>query len=73
MFEVTDNESGLDRLMSVRSVIIALDCGDRTLRRWIGAGKFPPPDVRIGRNLRWKATTVKAWIDEQSATVAAVT
>ena len=51
-----------DRLLSIRSVRALIDVSDRGLRRWIAAGKFPPPDVRIGRNLRWRQSTIDAVI-----------
>ena len=55
-------ESGEERLLSVRTVKSLLDCSDRTLRRWISAGKFPRPDVRIGRSLRWRSSTITGFI-----------
>lgn len=54
---------GLDRLLSVRSICEALDVSDRGLRRWIGAGIFPKPDLRIGRNLRWRESTIREFIN----------
>ena len=51
-----------DRLLSAKSVRELLDVSDRGLRRWVAAGKFPPADLRIGRNLRWRKSTVDAVI-----------
>ncbi len=51
-----------DRLLSIGSVRKLIDVSDRGLRRWIVAGKFPGPDVRIGRSLRWRQSTVDAVI-----------
>lgn len=34
---------------------------DRAFRRALSAGRFPREDLRIGRNLRWKESTVRAW------------
>lgn len=53
-----------DRLLSAKSVRGLLDCGDRTLRRWIGSGRFPKADIRIGRNLRWRESTVRQFIED---------
>jgi predicted DNA-binding transcriptional regulator AlpA len=40
----------------------------RTLWRWIAAGTFPKPDLRIGHKVRlWRLETVRAWIDRQTA------
>ena len=40
---------------------------ERTLSRWIGAGRFPPPDLRIGKSLRWRRSTILAWVAEKMA------
>ena len=29
----------------------------------VKAGKFPPPDARIGGAVFWRLSTVKSWID----------
>ena len=53
---------GLDRLLSARSVCRLIDTTDRTLRRWIAGGVFPPADLKIGTSLRWRVSTVQAFI-----------
>lgn len=68
-----DVNGSVDRLLSVSSVCAALDVSDRGLRRWIAGGKFPAADVRIGgRTLRWRSSSIRRFIDEQSAKAAAV-
>ncbi len=62
----TDNGNaapGLDRLLSVRKVCEVLSTTDRSLRRWVILGIVPPPDVRLGRNLRWRESTIRKLID----------
>jgi len=64
----TDNANaapgdGLDRLLSVRKVCEILSTTDRSLRRWVHLGLIPKPDVRIGRNLRWRASTIAAIVN----------
>lgn len=54
-----------ERLVGTRAVCRTLDCSDRCLRRWVAAGIFPPPDLKIGRNLRWRVSTVKKFIDRE--------
>ncbi len=45
-----------------------LPIGERTLCRWVSAGQFPRPDMRIsGKALFWKRSTVQAWIDAGGA------
>jgi len=57
------SNGALERLLSVRQVCSTLSVSDRSLRRWVHLGLVPPPDVRIGRNLRWKESTIRAVVD----------
>ncbi len=57
-----DAPDARNSLLRARTVCQLLDCSDRTLRRWVAAGKFPPPDRKIGRTLRWRASTVNDFI-----------
>jgi predicted DNA-binding transcriptional regulator AlpA len=50
-------------LWGKREAWTALNISDRTLDRLIGSGRFPRPDVRIGRMPRWKPATIRAWIE----------
>lgn len=52
--------NGIDRLLPVSRVCEILAVSDRSLRRWVHLGLVPPPDVRIGRNLRWRESTIRA-------------
>lgn len=53
-------------LLTLQQVADLLAVGKRTLERWIAAGNFPRPDFRSGqRVLRWRLTTVQAWIGEK--------
>lgn len=47
-------------------VAAALDISLREFERMVSSGRFPRPDVRIGRSPRWKPETVRNWIDEQA-------
>jgi len=53
------SNSKLERLLTVRQVCSTLSVSDRSLRRWVHLGLVPPPDVRIGRNLRWKESSIR--------------
>jgi len=55
----TSIANGLDRLLPVSRVCEILAVSDRSLRRWVHLGLLPPPDVRIGRNLRWRESTIR--------------
>jgi len=63
------NGDGLDRLLSVRKVCEILSVSDRGLRRWIHLGLVPKPDVKIGRNLRWRASTISAIVNGNGVTL----
>ncbi|HZW33450.1 MAG TPA: helix-turn-helix domain-containing protein [Isosphaeraceae bacterium] len=45
----------------------ALGVDERTIQRWRSAGRFPKPDVQIGRTLLWRAETVRDWLAQQAA------
>lgn len=57
------NGDDLDRLLPVGKVCEILSTTDRSLRRWVILGIVPQPDVRLGRNLRWKSSTIQKLID----------
>lgn len=41
--------------------------GLRTLDRWISAGTFPPPDLRLNaKAVFWRRETVESWIERQA-------
>ncbi len=58
---------GLERLYSARTIRALLDVPDRTFRRWIAAGRFPRPDVRIGRRRFFNAQAVRGALAERAA------
>jgi hypothetical protein len=47
----------------LRRLLVA---SQRTLDRLRASGRLPHPDMFIGRSPRWKAETVRRWIDTQS-------
>ena len=57
----------LDRLLTVAQVCAILATTDRSLRRWCHLGLIPKPDVRIGRNLRWRSSTIAAVVAGKGA------
>lgn len=53
-----------DRLtLRLDDVAQALGIGRRTLERERSAGRFPPPDLHIGKAPLWKPETVRRWVD----------
>lgn len=56
-------------LMDVNVIADLLSIGVRTLWRLVSAGIFPAPDVTIGSKIvRWKRTTLLAWLDCEKRT-----
>jgi predicted DNA-binding transcriptional regulator AlpA len=65
-------EEARKRLLSASKLCNLLDISPRTLRRWVGAGAFPPP-VRVGpraRTLRWNPLDVVAYLRGEDLTSA---
>jgi predicted DNA-binding transcriptional regulator AlpA len=38
----------------------------RTIQRLRKSGEFPGPDVRAGRRLLWRVSTVEKWVSDQA-------
>jgi predicted DNA-binding transcriptional regulator AlpA len=38
----------------------------RTLERLRSSGKFPRPDLVVGRRVLWRPSSIQEWIDKQS-------
>jgi len=61
--------TGVDRLTyRLNEVADALGVDRRTIERKRAAGKFPKPDLRIGRMPLWTRETLVAWIARGGAT-----
>lgn len=53
-----------DPLWSARKVREFLDTSDKWLRRRLSCGRFPVPDARFGRAMRWRRSTIESFICE---------
>lgn len=53
-------------MFSPESYADYLGIGRRTFQSWRAAGKLPPPDLAIGRVLRWRPETVTSWLATQA-------
>jgi predicted DNA-binding transcriptional regulator AlpA len=42
----------------------ALGLSRRTIERERSAGRFPPPDLTIGKMPLWKPETIRAWVEK---------
>ena len=54
------------KLLSIAQIAARFNIGVRTLWRWVASGKFPPPAVRVGRIVRWRASDLGEWIEGQA-------
>jgi len=52
----------MDRLLTRKQVAEFLGIQANTLARWKWAGKDGPPDVHVGRAIRYRASEVEKWI-----------
>jgi predicted DNA-binding transcriptional regulator AlpA len=53
---------GQDRLLRPAQIAPILGISLSTFERMLASGKFPPPEIRIGRATSWRASTVQNWI-----------
>jgi hypothetical protein len=53
-------------LWTFNHVVMALNVSRRTLERERSAGRFPPPDLHIGKRPMWRPETIRGWIDGPS-------
>jgi predicted DNA-binding transcriptional regulator AlpA len=57
----------LEPLLSVRDLAELLRTSRRSIERMRSGGRLPPPDMHLTvRQPRWRAQTIRDWIDQQS-------
>ncbi len=49
----------------IDEVAASLGVSRRAIERERSAGRFPAPDVRVGKMPLWKPETVRAWMDKR--------
>lgn len=55
----------LEPLLSVKEVCAYLGVSRRTFQTWRSGNKLPCPDLRVGRTIRYKVSTLRAWVDRR--------
>jgi predicted DNA-binding transcriptional regulator AlpA len=55
--------TNIEPLLSVRDLTRLLSRSRRLLEQMRAAGRLPRPDFMLGRLPRWKAATIRAWIE----------
>ncbi len=53
-----------NQMLDAKAIADLLGIGVRTLWRWISSNQFPAPDLRKGRVIRWRLSTVQSWIEQ---------
>lgn len=56
---------GLDEVIEMAEIVAALKITRQYLRIMILTGKYPRPDMYIGRLPRWKSSTHNRWVSQQ--------
>ena len=56
----------LDGLWTARRVCGYLSVTDRWIRRNMACDRFPRPDFRLGRAMRWKGSTIFSYLAEHA-------
>ena len=55
-----------DSLISGPALLRRLNVCAMTQHRWVQAGKFPPPDLRINKRNYWREETYAKWLAAQA-------
>ena len=55
--------AGIEPMLGIDDLAAILSCSRRHVERMRSGGKVPKPDIKIGRMSRWKAATIRAWIE----------
>ena len=64
---MTTQSGTVEQLLRVEDVASRLGVSRRTFERERSAGRFPMPDLKIGKAPLWRPGTVQGWIEEQSS------
>ena len=55
--------AGIEPMIGIDDLAAILSCPRRLVERMRSAGKIPKPDIKIGKMPRWKAATIRSWIE----------
>ena len=64
------HEDELEPLLTASQLAEVLNCGVRTLKRWLQEGVAPPPAETPGSRLRWYKPAVRRWLEQHCPGVA---
>jgi predicted DNA-binding transcriptional regulator AlpA len=57
------SKCGIEPLLKLDDLPEILGVCRRTVERMRSGGRFPKPDLTLGRMPRWKPSTIRTWID----------
>ena len=52
----------IEPMLGMDDLAAILSCSRRLVERMRSAGKFPKPDLHVGRCPRWTPATIRTWI-----------
>jgi hypothetical protein len=55
--------ASLEPMLGIDDLAALLNCSRRLVERMRSAGKVPNPDIKIGKMPRWRAETIRRWIE----------
>src|SRR5208337_3032087 len=53
----------IEPMLSLTDLARILSCSRRLIERMRSAGRLPRPDLHVGRMPRWRAETIRRWIE----------
>jgi excisionase family DNA binding protein len=61
----TDDNKDEGFFLGPQQLANQLNISVRTVWRWVSAGTLCKPDVRIGRVIRWRRSTIERWLQKR--------
>jgi excisionase family DNA binding protein len=56
--------NGEAQLLTIKEIVKRLGTSRSSFDRWVASGKFPAPDICIGKSARWEFETFRKWVAE---------
>lgn len=57
---------GVDALLGIEHVALALNVCSRKAIRMVSSGEFPTPDLMVGVFRCWRVSTFNAWVEART-------
>jgi len=56
--------AGMEPMLGIDDLAALLSCSRRLIERMRSAGEVPKSDMLVGKMPRWRAETIRRWIEE---------